>query len=298
MAPLGVAAGCIDRPTTIDAPPAQPHAGVSLTVAVTDPADRPLVRQLSRGWAVRSGATVIVTDTLFDGTTDIGLIPPAEVPRWAEPAKLALVPAAIQEATNPYRWNDLFPVYQSRVVTWRESAYALPVAAEGLVLVYRTDTFTEATAPRTWEDLLVAAKGLGKDSLPPVPTSAAVRGAEFFTAAAAYDKEAVNRIPQGVLVRDDFFEFQFEPATGRSRLSAPAFRHVARLFEQLAPFRCPAGVSPAAAFQTGRAKVGVMTLADLGQVGSETADRLGVAPPRGRVRVDKDGNRDRSARRR
>src|SRR5262245_29681326 len=70
LASLGVAAGCVDRPTTIDAPPVQPHAGVSLTVAVADPADRSLIRQLSRGWSVRSGATVTVTDTLFDGTTD------------------------------------------------------------------------------------------------------------------------------------------------------------------------------------------------------------------------------------
>jgi ABC-type glycerol-3-phosphate transport system substrate-binding protein len=49
------------------------------------------------------------------------------------------------------------------------------------------------------------------------------------------------------------------------------------LFREMAPFRCPDG-SPAAAFRDGRAKVGLLTLADLGQVGSAATDRLGVAP--------------------
>ncbi len=277
LAPVGIAAGCIERPTTIDKAPDRPHAGVPLTVAVADPADRDRVRQLARSWAIRSGAAVAVTDAVFDGTADIGLILPAEMPRWADAARLAAVPAALKEATHPYRWTDLFPVYATRALTWRGTAYALPVAAEGLVLVYRTDAFANHRPPQSWEDVVEAAKRLGPNSLPPVPASAAVRGAEFFSAAASFDAAVVNRLAGGQVPGDSFYRFQFDPADGRPRLEDPAFRHVAKLFAELAPFRSPDG-SPAAAFRDGRAKVGLMTLADLGQVGSATADRLGVAP--------------------
>ena len=217
LAPFGVAAGCIERPTTIDKAPDRPHAGVPLRVAVREPADRDLVRQLARSWTTRSGATVTVTDTPFDGTVDVGLLSPAEMPRWAAPGKLAAVPPAVREPTHPYKWTDLFPVYAARVLTWGGTAYALPVAAEGLVLVYRTDAFANDPVPQSWDELLAAAKRLGPNSLPPVPTAAAVRGAEFFTAAAAYDKLAVGRIIQGQLPGDDFFEFHFSPAAGRPR---------------------------------------------------------------------------------
>lgn len=292
LAPLAVAAGCIDRPTTLDAPPDRPHAGATLTVAVADPADREPVRQLARAWAVRSGASVTVTDAVFDGTTDVGLIPPAEVARWADTGKLAAVPAALQGPTHPYKWTDLFPVYPTRVLNWRGTAYALPVAAEALVLVYRTDVFDEKTVPRTWDDLLAAAQMLGPDSLPPVPASADVRGAEFFTAAAAYDRVAVSRLNPGELIRDEFFAFQFDAATARPRLTAPAFRHAADVVAKMAPFRGTGDAGPAAAFRGGRAKVGVMTLADLGQVGGAMADRLGVAPLPGASFVfDRDGAR-------
>ena len=288
LAPLGVAAGCIERTTTIDALPNRPHAGVSLTVAVADPADREPVRQLARSWAVRSGATVTVTDTPFDGTADVGLILPAEMPHWAEPAKIAAVPAAVREPAHPYKFADLFQAYQARALTWRGTVYALPVAAEGLVLVYRTDAFANDPPPRSWKDLLDAATRLGPNSLPPVPATPAVRGAEFFTAAAGYDKYAVGRLAGGQLPGPDFYEFQFDPATGKPRITSPAFRHVASLFHEMAKFRCPDG-TPAAAFKDGRAKVGVITLADLAQVGSETADRLGVTVLPGAERVFVDG---------
>src|SRR4051812_9828056 len=80
--PLGIAlvsaVGCLERPTTIDAVPPRPHAGVVLTVAAADPADRDLVRQLGRSWAARNGAEVRISEAPFDGTADVGLIPPAD----------------------------------------------------------------------------------------------------------------------------------------------------------------------------------------------------------------------------
>jgi multiple sugar transport system substrate-binding protein len=282
LTPLLIAAGCVERPTTIDPPPARPYAGVVLTAAASDPADQELLRQLAASWAARSGAKVQVLDKPWDGTADIGFVRPAEVPHWAEAARLLEVPTAVQEPAHPYMWDDQYRVFTNRLLTWRDRKVALPVVAEGIVLAYRKDAFDgkdgrPVDPPATWEELLDAARKLGKNSLPPLPADADRLGVEFFAAAASYDRQAVIRLPPGVLPKDEFFAFQFEPENYDPRLDAPAFRHVAGLFLQMKEYRGPAA-DAAAAFASGEAKVGLLSLAELGRVGPDVADRLGVAP--------------------
>ena len=292
--------GCRERPTTIDPIPPQPFAGVVLTVAVADPADRELVRQLGRSWATRNGAEVRVPDT-FDGTTDIAIIPPADLPKWAEAGRLAEVPAALQDPTHPYRWDDLLRPYAVRLTTWGDRTFAVPVLGEGMVLVYRKDAFDgqgnhPANPLATWDDLAAAARALGPNSLPPLPDDPDRLLAEFFTAAASYDRTAVGRLGAGGLLREDFFTFQFDPTTGDPRLDARAFVHVADLFQQMQPFRSRQP-DPAAAFRSGEAKVGVLTLAELGRVGPDVAADLRIAPlPGARVVFDAAGNEQRTER--
>lgn len=295
------AAGCRERPTTIDPPPPRPHAGVVLTVAVADPADRELVRQLGRSWANRNGAEVRVAETPFDGTADVGLIRPDDLPRWAEPGRLLEVPAELKDPANPFRWDDLLRPYAVRLTTWGDRTYALPVLGEGMVLVYRKDAFDgkdgrPAAPPASWDDLAAAAQALGPGSLPPLPASADRLLAEFFTAAASYDRPAVGRLGTGGLLREDFFTFQFDPTTGNPRLDAPAFVHVAGLFQQMQARRSgqPDAV---AAFRSGEAKVGVLTLAELGRVGPDAAEGLGIAPlPGARMTFDAAGKEQRTER--
>jgi len=266
---------CIQRPTTIDPTPDQPFRGVKLTLAASHPADNDLLYQLTRGWASRTGAEIRISPTPWDGSADIGLISPAELPRWAESNQLAEVPADLKRPTNPYRWGDLNPIFTVRLTTWGKGTYALPVLGEGMVLVYRKDAFEGKPVPASWDEMLEAARRLGPKSLPPLSSDPERLSAEFFTAAACYDRLAVGRI--GNSISEDFFAFQFDPATGLPRLDKAAFQHVAELFRKMQPFR---GSSPdmATAFRSGEAKLGILSLREFGQLGPEVTDRLGVAP--------------------
>jgi hypothetical protein len=284
LAPFVLGAGCIERPSTIDPVPPRSHEGLTLRLATTDPADNMLLSQLSRGWAVRSGADVRIVDETWDGSADIGLIPLADLGRWANAGQLAPVPTDLKQAANAYRWDDLFPAYGNRLTSWGEQTYALPVIAEGMVLVYRKDLFDgkegrPSSSPADWAELSTYRHAFGDHYLPPLPASPDRLAAEFFTAAACYDRQAVGRVSPEDLIRDGgrFFAFQFDPTTGEPRLDAPAFRHVARLFKDMTPLRCKAA-NAAEAFKSGEAKVGILSLAELARVGPEISDKLGVAP--------------------
>jgi len=306
LAPLLVAAGCIERPTTIDAPPDRPHAGAVLTAAASDPADRDFLRQLAVLWSPRSGAQIRVFDTPWDGTADIGLIAPAEMPRWAEIGQLTEAPADFRTPAHAYRWDDLYSAYTVRLTNWRDRTYALPVRGEGRVLVYRLDAFDgmdgrPANPPATWDELAgLAGKHFQGRYLPPLPATSEELLADFFAAAACYDRPAISRFSPGELPERDFFSFQFgvtigEPqpdeVAGQPRLERPAFRHVAGLLQQMQEHRSTAP-DAATAFRTGEAKVGVISLADLGRIGPDVAEKLGVAPvPGARFLFDAKGER-------
>jgi ABC-type glycerol-3-phosphate transport system substrate-binding protein len=284
FAAFALGAGCIERPTTIDLVPPRPHEGVTLRLATADSADRRFLSQLTRGWAVRSGAEVRIVEEPWDGSADVGLIPVADLGHWAESGKLAAAPADLRLANNSYRWEDLFPPYGVRLTSWGERTYALPVIAEGMVLAYRKDLFDgkdgrPASPPADWAKLLTYRPSFGERYLAPLPADPDRLAAEFFTAAACYDRLAVGRVTAEDLIRDGgrFFAFQFDATTGEPRLDAPAFQHVAKLFQAMTPFRCRA-VDAVEAFKSGEAKVGVLSLAELARVGPDVADKLGVAP--------------------
>lgn len=282
ISPFLIAAGCIERPTTIDTSPDRPHAGVVLTAAASDPADREVLRQLGLAWSVRSGARVHVLDEPWDGNADIGLIAPAEISRWAEAGQLIAAPPSLTTPTHPYRWDDLYTVYAQRLTHWRERTVALPILGEGMVLAYRTDAFDglegrPASPPATWDELVaLAGKHFNGPYLPPVPPTSERLLAEFFVAAACYDRPAVGRLTPGVVPTQDFFTFQFDRETGEPRLDRPSFRYVAELFRKMRNYR-GRDVDAAAAFRSGEAKVGIISLAELGRVGPDLAEKLGVA---------------------
>jgi ABC-type glycerol-3-phosphate transport system substrate-binding protein len=267
-----------------------------LTAAVSDPADRELLRQLARSWGTRSGAEIRIADGPWDGTADIGLIRSAEMPRFAEAGQLREAPAALKDANDAYRWDDLIRVYPDRLLTWGNQTYALPVAGEGMVLVYHKDAFDgkdgrPADPPATWDELAgyAAREFPGQKCLPPLPVAADRLQAEFFAAAACYDRPAVGRLRPGEQPGAAFFAFQFDTATGVPRLTAKAFEKVADLYRQMQPARSTAN-DAATAFRTGEAKVGILTLAELAQVGPDVAEKLGVAPlPGSRVTFDAKG---------
>lgn len=294
LSALAIGSGCVERPSTIDPPTPKPFEGTSLKLAVANPQDKEFLDQLARSWAVRNGVNVKVSDEPWDGNADIGLIPPSELARWAESRTLAVAPSEIKHATHAYRWEDLLLPYSVRLTSWREHTYALPVIAEGMVLVYRKDLFDgmngrPTSPPKTWDDLLEY-PSLGEKYLPPSPTDPEVLAAEFFSAAACYDRPAVGRIGGGELIGEEFVAFQFDPKTGNPRLDAPSFQHVAKLFQNLMRRRC-AAPDAVTAFQSGEAKVGILTLAELHRLGPDLLAKLSIEPLPGARRVfDASGN--------
>lgn len=297
LIPFLVAAGCIERPTTLDAIPDRPHSGLVLTAAVSDPADGELLRHLAKAWGTRSGAEIRIADAPWDGTADIGLIRSAEMPRWAEAGQLREAPAALKIAEDAYRWDDLLSIYPLRLLTWGERTYALPVTGEGMVLVYRKNAFDgkdgrPGDPPATWDELAgyASREFRGQKYLPPLPAGSDRLLAEYFAAAASYDRPAVGRLGPNERPGPAFFAFQFDPEKGAPRLTAKAFERVADLYRQMQPARSTAA-DAATAFRTGEAKIGILTLAELGQVGPDAASALGVAPlPGSRITFDANGN--------
>jgi multiple sugar transport system substrate-binding protein len=293
-----LSAGCIERPTTIDPPVPKPNAGVVLTVAVADPSDRELLSQLARTWSARTGGEVRVVSEVWNGSTDIGLIASADLARWAITGQLAEIPAELKSSAHPYRWDDLLHSYANRLTNWNGRTYALPVVGEGMILVYRKDRFDgkdgrPSAPPATWEELAEHAQKLGKNSLPPLPNDSERLLAEFFSAAASYDRLAVSRINAEELIRNRgrFFEFQFNPTTGDPRLRSPAFDHVAQLFQSMHAFRSSAP-DAIAAFNSNKASIGVVTLADLARIRAEIKDKLGIASlPGSPFTFDDDGTK-------
>jgi ABC-type glycerol-3-phosphate transport system substrate-binding protein len=299
LSPFLIAAGCIERPTTIDAVPDRPYAGTVLTASANDASDRELLRQLARSWSTRSGAEIRILDGPWDGTADIGLISPAEMPRWAESGQLATVPPDLKSPTHPYRWDDLLPVYTVRLTKWGDQTYALPVLGEGMVLAYRVDAFDglegrPGNPPATWDDLAGLGGKYFKDPyLPPLPSTSERLLAEFFTAAACYDNTAVARLSPGEFPGEEFFAFQIDVASpgGNPRLDRPAFRHVAELFRKMRDYRAKSP-DAAAAFRKGEAKVGIVSLAELGQMGPDVTEKLGITPlPGARFTFGANGDR-------
>jgi ABC-type glycerol-3-phosphate transport system substrate-binding protein len=110
-----------------------------------------------------------------------------------------------------------------------------------------------------------------------VPASSERLLAEFFAAAACYDHLAIGRNAGTDVLREReaFFSFQIDMKTGDPRLATPAFVHVAGLFASMKKrSQLP---DAAAAFRFGEANVGILSLAELGRVGPDVSDKIGIA---------------------
>src|SRR5262245_54497834 len=100
-------------------PPPEPpdYRGVTLRVACPSGLGQ-LVAVQSRPWASRQQADVRVVE--YDrkkgpaGTgADIWVIRPAELPRWAEAGRLAVVPESLVRRQERFDWGSLLPAYRT-----------------------------------------------------------------------------------------------------------------------------------------------------------------------------------------
>lgn len=276
--------GCGDRPSTLDKAPTLPYSGIKLRIAVTGAKEREMVDQLGRSWATRNGAAVTVVEAPFDNNTDIGIIRPADMPTHAEAGILADLPNEVRNRSHSYQWDDLFYAYSARLLAWRDRVYALPVIGEGMVLVYKKSAFDGQAGrpkgyPQTWDELA----DLGPQSILPTSTDPEILAAQFLSALACYDRLAVNRANPSEL-KDRFFRFLFEPATGEPRVSGAVFDYVGKLFVKLYQARVKVPDLATATRQT-EAKVGILTLEELAALPKEMLAQWGVAPLPGSAKI-------------
>ncbi|HET6576582.1 MAG TPA: hypothetical protein VFG68_23490 [Fimbriiglobus sp.] len=259
---VGVGVGCVGPVTP--PPPARPFTGTALTVACPDPA---FARELSSrcaAWAARAGATVSVVPQPPTDAADVAVIRPPELGAFAARGELATLPAALREPTHPLQWGRIAAVYQTVVPGWGAEVVGLPLAGDGLVLVYRTDRLDRA--PATWEDVAeeAARSADGKPRLPPLPADPVKLLALFQHVAACYDRKAVADADREGAAGG--LALHFDPATGKPRLEAPAFVAAADWLNRTSKFRPLGTGDPVDALAKGTAALAVLSLADLARL--------------------------------
>lgn len=291
-------------------PAGKPFAGAAVRVHCPDPVLAGVIRPMIRSWGVRVGAAVEVVEAAMapGDAADVGVVPFAELGAWADRGDLLPIPPGVREPGHPYQWSAVLPAFRSEPFAgWGANVYGLPVAGDGVVLVYRADRFADKAAadaflakhgrplapPATWEDLAdVAAFFADRDkapSLPPLPTDPAALANLFFRVAAGFDRgvqrdttKATEAVRPG-----DPLAFAFRTDDGTPRLDQPGFRAAADWVASLKARGCvppPGPADPAALLRDGKAVMAVLSFADVAKLrpaGGAVDPRFGVASPPG-----------------
>jgi multiple sugar transport system substrate-binding protein len=198
------------------------------------------------------------------------------MPRLAASGELLPVPDQYTSG-GAYAWKGLLPLFNEKLLTWDQKAYALPILGDALVCYYREDLLQDAghreafkgkfgrdlAPPRTWEEFADLAEFFhGRDwtggktpafSLPPLPKDDDGLDREFFAVAACFARRAV-REDEKSSPGTELFSFHYELDTGIPRINKPGFVHALQLLRRMQAFRPQeAAAEPTAAFESGRA---------------------------------------------
>ncbi len=305
---LGVVAGGGCRPPRLRDPiKPLPFAGVTVRLACGDAGYAKELVGRGKIWGTRTGGTVVLEP---DWTTaDAAVLPPARLGEMAVADVLAARPAALADREHPLKWAEVLPAFQDKLCNWGRRPFAVPVAGDGFVLIYRVDRFADPKAadafrakyqrelapPPTWEDLRTVADLFatldGKPSLPPLPADPTATAVAFNQVAACYDRAAVSSAaapPTGTVPPPEepasdgtAFRFHVDPDTAAPRLTAPSFVAAFGWFHDTAKYR-PATGDPRDAVVNGSAVAAVLSLAEVAKLpkGADGAvdRRFGVAP--------------------
>ncbi|MFO0846435.1 MAG: hypothetical protein U0797_29380 [Gemmataceae bacterium] len=294
-------------------PPAPLHQGVTLRVSAP-PSVAGLVRAQARAWAGRQEARVEVVEAPAEKPAegaDVWLMPPAELPRWASAGRLSAVPAGITERAGKFDWNGLLPLYREQLLGWDKKPFAVPLAGEAPVCVYRADLLASkehqakyrawAAArkspvafrpPASWEEFATLAEyfrdhhpsGKPSPSLPPLPADERALDRLYYQIAASYARRAIRldeEQPADPLA--ELFAFHYDLKAGAPRVATPGFVAALKLLARLQGCR-PGGASddPAKAFLDEAAVLAIADAPLLMEVQKRPTlrDKVGVASVR------------------
>lgn len=301
---LALVLGCSSQPST----PKVERDSVELTVACPEASQ--IIGVLAghgQAWAAQQGVRLKVVrydaqagPSSAGPATDVWLLSPAELPRWAAAGRLLPLPA---EQDNSDAWRKLLPIYRHKLLVWDQVAYAQPIVGESWLCFFRDDLLRdkdhraafnekhgrELTAPATWEEFADLAAffrdrpwrdGDRAASLPPLPASEEGLDRDFYTIAAPFCRYSVREEERSKVEPRELFSFHDDLSTGQPRLDAPGFVQALRLLRQLQACRPAEAVrEPAEVFREGKA---VLCLAEAGwlsrfqESGSKVRDRIGV----------------------
>jgi ABC-type glycerol-3-phosphate transport system substrate-binding protein len=297
-------------------PPADPpHKGTTVRVACPVGLGE-LVATQSLAWQSQQQAQVAIKEyDLARGPAsvaqaDVWLVAPADLPHWARADKLVPLSGSFTVPRGVFEWSTLLPAYREQLLRWDARSFAVPLAGEAPVCVYRSDLYAKADlqkryrafqqarqagagslplqAPATWEEFALQAEffsrhpasGKPGPSLPPLPADEAALDRLFYSVAAPHARRAVSReqaVNQDHLA--EVFAFHYDLKTGKARVAGPGFVAALELLQRLQACRpSKAHPQPAEAILAGQAVLGVVEASWLVkfQQKPELRDRIGV----------------------
>ncbi len=309
-----VAAGCAPRSERLDTPTLR-FAGQTLRVVA--PADVSLTAILDRHgsrWSQLSGARLQRVEPGM--ACDLIIFRPWELGRLVP--DLAPIDIVALRSAETYEYSLLLRYQLDHAIDWGGRTWALPVTGESLVLVFRSDLFSDPThkdrlpvrmqarsqrlgrpvGPTTWQELAAVAEyfagqpGWASDdqnvvprpSLPPLPNDDHELDREFHALAASFVRpmtisEKASSLPEQTRTRL-FFNYQFDAETGEPAIDQPGFVAAVQMMQRLQAVRgSTTDERPIEAFRRGKAVLALATLADL------TALQAVDSPVRGRFGV-------------
>ena len=312
---LGSAAGCPSGPT---APTAATAARVPLTVACADPVYAARLGQQAKAWGGRTGVAVRVVADF--AAADVLVIPPGRLgATLTRPGFECLpLPASFKANDHPVQRARVAEAYRDTLCNWAGVVVALPLLADGAVLVYQADRLAAEAAragfaakfgrplqpPRTYEDVADVAGYFagadGRPSLPPLPAAPGELSTLYLRIVACYDRPASGEV---AVVRDptpaaessrptgeppprdakpaptSALSLLADPFTGDPRFQRPGFLAAARWLAVTAASRPKPGTAP----DPGGPVLELMELRDLARLPLDPATggvaaRFAVAP--------------------
>jgi multiple sugar transport system substrate-binding protein len=279
------------------------NAGAHGAIRIASPrgATTTLLQRMGRLWSSKFGTRIDVVPYQADkgphdvGPTDLWIITPAQMPRYAAADELLPVPADLLAPGNSYAWASLLPLYRNKLLIWDERAFALPLLDEPLFCFYRSDLLRDPkfdarfqrnhhhrlTRPETWEQFVEIAEffnaqdGSGvsrhKPSLPSLPQDDSALDWEFYCLAAPFARRAAPEDEPVSGADGASLSFHYDLQTAATRINSPAFVHALEVMQKLQKCRpTSAEVEPPMAFQRDEA---VLCLANPTWIARFNADK-------------------------
>jgi len=237
-----------DTGTLVEPKPKAMFAAQTLTIACPDPIVREILANHGKVWSSARGAKpVVVPKPLADvPNADIGIVPTADLGRYAIGNELQVLPDALRNPSHSYHYDYLSTIYREKLLTWDNQPIALPITGESCVFVYRRNIVDQTKiTPTTWDAIAKIAKfyaDKGQLSLPPLPDDDLTLDRDFFGVAATLQRPSLTASDPGARPTNEdeasqLFAFQYDLITGEPRIATPAFVEALKWFQSVQKYR-------------------------------------------------------------